>query len=45
MRGYFRIGFIDFMLAGKNLTVFTNIFLIKQIKKPDIVLNCFMTNV
>ena len=45
MCGYFRIGFIDFMLAGKNLTVFTNIFLIKQIKKPDIVLNYFMTNV
>ena len=24
--GYFRIGVIDFMLAGKNLTDFTNMF-------------------
>ena len=26
MCGYFSIGFIDFMLDGKNLTDFTNIF-------------------
>ena len=26
MCGYFRIGFIDFMLAGKTLTEFTNLF-------------------
>ena len=26
MRGYFCIGFIDFMLAGKSLTDFTNLF-------------------
>ena len=26
MCGYFCIGFIDFMLAGKTLTEFTNIF-------------------
>ena len=26
MCGYFCIGFIDFMLAGKTLTKFTNIF-------------------
>ena len=27
MCGYFCFGFIDFMLAGKTLTDFTNIFL------------------
>ena len=27
--GYFCIGFIDFMLAGKSLTDFTNLFFIK----------------
>ena len=27
MREYFRIGFIDFMLAGKTLTKFTYLFL------------------
>ena len=26
MCGYFRIGFVDFMLAGKTLTEFTNLF-------------------
>ena len=26
MRGYFCIGFIDFMLAGKKLTDYTNFF-------------------
>ena len=26
MCGYFRIGFIDFMLAGKTLTEFRNLF-------------------
>ena len=26
MCGYFCIGFIDFMLAGKTLTEFTNLF-------------------
>ena len=26
MRGYFFIGFIDFMLADKKLTDFTNLF-------------------
>ena len=29
MCGYFCIGFIDFMLAGKSLTDFTNLFFIK----------------
>ena len=29
MYGYFCIGFIDFMLAGKTFTEFTNLFLTK----------------
>ena len=40
MCGYFFIGFIDFMLAGKILTEFTNLFS----PNNDIILNCFMTN-
>ena len=46
MCGYFCIGLIDFMLAGKNLTDFTNLFAPKNFKKnDDIVLKYFMTNV
>ena len=46
MCGYFRIGFIDFMLAGKTLTEFTNLFSPNNFKKKyDIILNYFMTNV
>ena len=46
MCGYFCIGFIDFMLAGKTLTDFTNIFSPSNFKKnDDIILNYFMTNV
>ena len=33
MCGYFCIGFIDFMLAGKTLTDFTNIFHPINLKK------------
>ena len=33
MWGYFCIGFIDFMLAGKTLTDFTNIFHPINLKK------------
>ena len=33
MRGYFCIGFIDFMLTGKNLTEFTNLFSPNTFKK------------
>ena len=39
MCGYFCIGFIDFMLARKNLTEFN------FDKSDEIVLNYFMTNV
>ena len=46
MWGNFCIGFIDFMLAGKTLTDFTNIFSSnKFLKNGDIILIFFMTNV
>ena len=44
MCGYFCIGFIDFMLAGKTLTEFTNVFFTKELLKNDIILDYFMTN-
>ena len=44
MCGYFCIGFIGFMLAGKTLTEFTNLFSRHNLKKNnDIILNYFMT--
>ena len=46
MCGYFCIGFIDFMLAGKTLTEFTNLFSSNNfLKNDDIILNYFMRNV
>ena len=46
MYGYFCIGFIDFMLAGKTLTECTNLFSPNNFKKnDDIVLNYFMSNI
>ena len=36
MCGYFRIGFIDFMLAGKKLTDCTNLFSPNDLKKTMI---------
>ena len=45
MSGYFCIGFIDFMLAGKKLTDYTNLFSSHDLKKNDyIILNYFMSN-
>ena len=42
MCGYFYIGFIDFMLAGKKLTDYTNLFSPHDFKKNDnIILNYF----
>ena len=35
MCGYFSIGFIDFMLAGKKLTDFTNLFSPHDFDKND----------
>ena len=44
--GYFCIGFIDFMLAGKTLTEYTNLFSPNNFKKnDDIILNYFMSNI
>ena len=46
MCGYFCIGFIDFMLAGKTLTEYTNLFPPNNFKKnDDIILNYFMSNI
>ena len=45
MCGYFCIGFIDFMLAGKTLTEFTNLFSPNNFLKNDnTILNYFMNN-
>ena len=44
--GYFCIGFIDFMLKGKALTEYTNLFSPNNFKKnDDIILNYFMNNI
>ena len=46
MCGNFCTGFYDFMLAGKTLTEFTNLFSPNNFKKSDeITLNYFMTDV
>ena len=43
--GYFCIGFIDFMLKGKSLTEYTNLFSPNDFKKnDDKILNYFMNN-
>ena len=43
---YFSIGFIDFKLAGKTLTEFTNLFSPNDFEKnDDIILNYFMSNI
>ena len=45
MCGYFCIGFIYFILAGKTLTEFTNLFSLNNFKgNDDIILRYFMTN-
>ena len=45
MRGYFCIGFIDFMFKDNNLTDFTNLFSPNDFKNnDDIILNNFLTN-
>ena len=46
MCGYFFIGFINFMLAGRTLTEFTNLFSPNNFKKnDDINLKYFMSKV
>ena len=45
MCGYFCIRFIDFMLKGKRLTDYTNLFLPNDFKRnDDTILNYFMNN-
>ena len=45
MCGYFCIGFIDFMLKGKSLTDYTNLFSPYDFKRNhDTILNYFMNN-
>ena len=45
MRGYFCIGFINFIFKGNNLIDFTNAFSPNNFKKnDDIILNYFLTN-
>ena len=39
MCGYFCVGFIDFMLAGKTLTNFTDLFLPNNLKKKKLQYN------
>ena len=41
MCGYFCIGFIDFMLKGKNLFVYTNLFFPNEYKKNDKIIKKF----
>ena len=44
--GYFCIDFIDFMIAGKTLTEYTNLFSPNNFKEnDDIILNYFMSNI
>ena len=46
MPWYFCIGFIDFMLAVKTLTEYTNLFSPNNSKKiDDIIFNYFMSNI
>ena len=46
MCGYFCIVFIDFMLAEKTLTEFTNLFSANNFKKnDDRILNYFINNI
>ena len=46
MCGYFCIGFIDFMLAEKTLTEYTNLVSPNNLKKNDsMILNYFMSNI
>ena len=46
MCGYFCIGFIDFMLAGKTLTEYTNLFSPNNFDKNDsIILNYLISHI
>ena len=46
MCGCFCVGFIDFMLKGKTLIEYTNLFSPNNVEKnDDIILNYFMSNI
>ena len=46
MCGCFCIGFVDFILAGKTLTEYTNLFSPNNLNKnDDIILKYFMSNI
>ena len=46
MCGYFCIGFVDYMLAGKTLTEFTNLFSQNNLERnDDIIPKPFMKNI
>ena len=44
MRGYFYIGFIDFMLACQKLTDYTNLFSLHDYKKHDDIILSYFKN-
>ena len=44
MCGYFCIGFIDFMLAGKKLTDYTSMFSPHDFKKNNDIILCYFKN-
>ena len=44
MCGYFCIGFIDFMLAGKKLTDYTNLFSPHDFKRNDNIILSYFKN-
>ena len=44
MCGYFCIGFIDFMLAGKKLTYYINLFSLYDFKKNDNIILSYIKN-
>ena len=44
MRGYFCIGFIDFMSAGKKLTDYTSLFSPYNFKKKDDIILSYFKN-
>ena len=44
MCGYFCIGFIDFMTAGKKLTDYTNLFSPYDLKKKDSIILSYFKN-
>ena len=41
--GYFCIGFIDFLLKGKSMLAYTNLFSTNEyVKNDNIILKCFL---